>query len=153
MYNHKIVAFVLNVKDSCNISSLKTELVKYVQHFNADDKIYLYNSTGESFKKASRTIAELAKYNFEGNVPLHDLMRDAIEALDFEYNFDKELVVINDDDYDIYQISKLIKLAADRHAIETKFIEVANKSEIQEAICVDKIYGLAELLLQKKETI
>jgi hypothetical protein len=129
-YNQKVLAFVLNLKDSKNIANLKTELVTFLKKFESDDKVYIYNNTGISFEKSSNAVAELARYDFEANLPLYDLIRDAIAALEFEVSLTKILVVVNDTPYDNYQVSKLVRIAKNAEC-EVHFFEIGTPEEVE----------------------
>lgn len=129
-YNQKVLAFVLNLKHSKNIANLKTELITFLKKFESDDKVYIYNNTGISFEKSSNAVAELARYDFEASLPLYDLIRDAVAALEFEASLTKILVVINDTPYDNYQVSKLIRIAKNAEC-EVYFFEVGKPEEVE----------------------
>lgn len=130
-YNQKIVALVLNVKKPVNIICLQKELIEFLKKFESDDRVYIYNNSGMSFSKGSKAIAELARYDFDGMLPLYDLMRDAISALEFESSLDKILIVFNDAEADQFQVNKMLRRVKTMVDAKTYFFEIGTPSEIE----------------------
>ncbi len=151
-YNQKIIAFALNLKQSKNVNVFKTEMIEFLKKFESDDRIYIYNNSGDSFAKSSGVVAELSRYDFEGDLPFYDLLRDAIFALDFESQLDKVLFVFNDSYYDVYQVSKMMRMAENMDC-EVHFFEVGRKPKIENSTVLPNLEGLSSILcgLYKKE--
>ena len=129
-YNQKIVALVLNVRKPVNIPVLQIELIEFLKKFDSDDKVYIYNNSGNSYSKSSKAVAELSRYDFEGSLPLYDLMRDAISALDFETGLDKILFIFNDSPFDPFQVSKMLRIAA-KSECKLSFFEIGSPAEVE----------------------
>ena len=141
------MAFALNLKKQKNIVPFKVEMVKFLKRFEADDRVYIYNDSGVTFAKGGAAVAGLSRYNFGGDFPFHDLLRDAIFALDFEPQLDRILFIFNDSPFDVYQISKMVKIA-DSVDCEMYFFEINRKPQIEGCTVLPNLEGLSARLYE-----
>ena len=142
-YNQKILAFVLNLRNNSNLLNLKIELIEFFKTFETDDKSYLINRGKQSFERKGQFTAELANYITRDSFEY--LLRDALQALEFEPSLEKVLFIFNDSGFDQYQISKLIKIAR-REGYELHFFDINREPLIEGARSLEDFQGLSVLL-------
>ena len=108
-YLPNMFVLIINLNKS-NFLKLKVKLIDFIKQTQTDDRIYIKNELQDIFFNRGKAVACLANYKCGESVP--GLMRDAIEASQFEYQeFRRIMYIFSDKESDSFQLGKMLKQA------------------------------------------
>jgi len=144
IYDEKIIAFILDVRQTKNVDLVKREIVSFLKKLKEGDKVYLPNQN-DVFETPGKAVSILTNYPF-GEHSLHFLLKYSFNTLS-QYDTDKLFIVLTDsnkiDDYECKKMFKKLK------SCEVIFFEIGhdvlnveNKVVVENNISlIDRIYG------------